>query len=136
MSDQFGSVVGRRWQCFCGDAKLRSKLGAFGFIMTPRIVVTNVQPYLGMTMRAKRVERAVGSNQSLLELLQAELAALNSQIEAIEKTRAETQSIDELRECAIRACRRIDEIRSVVAAEQSNDAPKSATPESPSTVAR
>ncbi|MCC8970908.1 hypothetical protein [Bradyrhizobium brasilense] len=104
--------------------------------MTPRIVVTNVQPYLGMTMRAKKVERAVGSNQSLLELLQAELAALNSQIEAIEKTRAETQSIDELRECAIRACRRIDEIRSVVAAEQSNDAPNSATPESPSTVAR
>ncbi|MGY2983044.1 MULTISPECIES: hypothetical protein [Bradyrhizobium] len=104
--------------------------------MKPRIVVTNVQPYLGMTMRAKRVERAVGSNQSLLELLQAELAAFNSQIEAVEKTRAETQSIDELRECAIRACRRIDEIRSIVAAEQSNDAPNSATRESPSTVAR
>lgn len=78
-------------------------------------------------MRAKRMECAVGSDQSLLERLQAELAALNLQIEELETARAEAQSINDLRECAMRACRRIDEIRSVVATERPRDVLRRAT---------
>ncbi|KWV49839.1 hypothetical protein AS156_15020 [Bradyrhizobium macuxiense] len=86
--------------------------------MKPQIAFIKHATVLGgMTMRAQKAgEMIVGTDhRARIEQMQSELAALNKRLEEVEKTQADAQTLESLKQSAIRACKQIDEARCAMA---------------------